>query len=89
MVSRDVEFGMFRNFKGCIAWTDAMKDGQQYVGLIEYQPKCAGAAVQMLWVVAPGCICESEAETVADNMLREIRDITIDGSVIYRDGIAL
>ena len=53
------------------------------------QPKCAGAAVQMLWVAAPGSICESEAETAADNMLREIRDITIDGSVIYRDGVAL
>ncbi|UQY35188.1 hypothetical protein K8U54_01405 [Pseudomonas fulva] len=80
---------MFRDFKGCIAWTDAMKDGQHYVGLIEYQPKCAGAAVQLLWVPALGSVCESEAETAADNMLRQIRDITIDGDVIYRDGVAL
>ncbi|KAB0548955.1 hypothetical protein F7R01_16140 [Pseudomonas argentinensis] len=80
---------MFRNFKQCIAWTDAMKDGQHYVGLIEYQPKYAGAAVQLLWVPALGSVCESEAETAADNLLRQIRDITIDGDVIYRDGVAL
>ncbi|MER0041552.1 hypothetical protein [Pseudomonas sp. MGal98] len=66
-----------------------MKDGQHYVGLIEYQPKYAGAAVQLLWVPAFGSVCESEAETAADNLLRQIRDITIDGDVIYRDGVAL
>ena len=31
----------------------------------------------------------SEAETAADDMLREISDITRDGQVIYSDGVAL
>ncbi|BCD88438.1 hypothetical protein PSm6_48450 [Pseudomonas solani] len=80
---------MFRDFKHCTAWTDAMREGQNYVGLIEYQPKREGAGVRVLWVLTPGCVCENEAETAADNMLREIRDITVEGSVIYSDGVAL
>lgn len=80
---------MFKNFQHHIAWTDAMNDGHRYVGLIEYQPKQAGADVQVLWVVGLDCVCESEAETAADNMLEQIRDITAEGQVIYRDEVAL
>lgn len=80
---------MFRDFQHHTAWTDAMCDGQRYVGLIEYQPKRPGSPVQVLWVIRPDCACASEAETAADDMLREISDITRDGQVIYSDGVAL
>ncbi|MGY4532014.1 hypothetical protein ACVW0Y_001130 [Pseudomonas sp. TE3786] len=80
---------MFRDFDTCIAWTDAMKEGHNYVGLIEYQPKRMGAEVRVLWVIVPGCVCENEAETAADNMLREIADITQLDRVTYSDGVML
>ncbi|MCY1296417.1 hypothetical protein D9M68_280550 [compost metagenome] len=80
---------MFRDFKHYTAWTDAVRDGPRYVGLIEYQPKRAGGRVRVLWVILSDCACESEAETAADDMLRAIRDITRDGRVIYRDDVAL
>ncbi|MBM7061910.1 hypothetical protein JQX08_14460 [Pseudomonas sp. UL073] len=80
---------MFKDFPHHVAWTDAMRDGPRYIGLIEYQPKRPGSRVNVLWVVLPDCACEAEAETAADDMLREIRDITRDGQVIYSDGVAL
>jgi hypothetical protein len=80
---------MFKDFKHYTAWTDAMKDGQAFVGLIEYQPKRPGARVRILWVVTPDCVCEDEAETAADNMLDQIRDITPEGTVIYQDDVSL
>ncbi|MHA6493112.1 hypothetical protein ACX0MV_07675 [Pseudomonas borbori] len=80
---------MFKDFKHYTAWTDAMENDQGYVGLIEYQPKCPGASVHVLWVIAPGCVCANDAETAADQMLREIRDITAMGRVIYSDGVML
>ena len=58
---------MFKDFDACTAWTDAMQERCQPVGLILYQPKRRGAAVRMLWVVTPGCSCLSDAETAADN----------------------
>lgn len=80
---------MFRDFAGSSAWTDAMFDGGAYVGLIEYQAKREGAAVQVLWVFAPGSRCEEEAEVAAQEMLARIREITADGRVHYDDGVAL
>ncbi|WP_446941425.1 hypothetical protein [Pseudomonas aeruginosa] len=35
---------MFKDFDACIAWTDAMQERRQPVGLILYQPKRRGAA---------------------------------------------
>ncbi len=70
---------MFKDFDACTAWTDAMQERCQPVGLILYQPKRRGAAVRMLWVVTPGCSCLSDAETAADNLLQRITDIAADG----------
>lgn len=81
--------GMFKDFPHYIAWTDSMKSDDGFVGLIEYQPKRRGAQVNVLWVVAPNCVCASEAETLADNMLQEISDITVEGNVVYSDGVNL
>ena len=72
---------MFKDFDACTAWTDAMQERCQPVGLILYQPKRRGAAVRMLWVVTPGCSCLSDAETAADNLLQRITDIAADGRV--------
>ncbi len=80
---------MFKEFKHYTAWTDAMKSERGYVGLIEYQPKCPGATVQVLWVISPSYLCATDAETAADRMLKEICDISLVGRVIYSDGIML
>jgi hypothetical protein len=80
---------MFKEFDHHIAWTDIMKSEHGFVGLIEYQPKRSGAEVNVLWVVGAKCICATEAEILADNMLQEISDIRPDGSVVYSDGVAL
>ncbi|MCY1408902.1 hypothetical protein D3C76_546500 [compost metagenome] len=77
---------MFKDFASCIAWTDAMHEGYQPVGLVLYQPKHVGAPVQILWVVNPGCSCLSDAETAADNLLQSITDISTEGCVRYADG---
>ncbi|RWY52123.1 hypothetical protein [Pseudomonas aeruginosa] len=77
---------MFKDFDACTAWTDAMQERCQPVGLILYQPKRRGAAVRMLWVVTPGYSCLSDAETAADNLLQRITDIAADGRVRYADG---
>ncbi|WP_423357806.1 hypothetical protein [Pseudomonas citronellolis] len=80
---------MFREFSGSSAWTDAMRSGGAYVGLIEYQPRREGAAVQVLWVFAPGSRNEAQAEDGARRMLARIRDISADGRVRFDDGISL
>jgi hypothetical protein len=80
---------MFKEFSHYTAWTDTMKAARGFVGLIEYQSKCAGSRVNVLWVIAPDCVCEDEAEAVADAMLQEIDDITLAGNVIYSDGVFL
>lgn len=80
---------MFKDFGNHIAWTDTMEDEQGFIGLIEYQPKQCGEHVRVLWVVSPGCVCANEAECLADNMLQEIADISVDDQIIYSDGVAL
>lgn len=80
---------MFKDFKHYTAWTDAMESEQGYIGLIEYQPKCPGATVHVLWVISPGCRCANAAERAAAYMLQEIHDINAIGRVIYSDGIML
>lgn len=80
---------MFKDFLHYIAWTDIMKSDQGFVGLIEYQSRRQGSPVNVLWVVAPDCVCEDEAEAVTDAMLQQISNITRNGTVIYSDGVAL
>ncbi len=80
---------MFKDFDACTAWTDAMQERCQPVGLILYQPKRRGAAVRMLWVVTPGCSCLSDAETAADNLLQRITDIAADGACVTRTAHAV
>lgn len=77
---------MFKDFAACTAWTDAMQEHRQPIGLILYQPKRRGAPVRVLWVVIPGCSCLSDAETAADNLLQRITDIAAAGRVHYADG---
>lgn len=80
---------MFKEFAHHIAWTDIMQSDRGFVGLIEYQPKKFGAQVNVLWVVGAKCICATEAEILADNMLQEISEIRPDGRIIYSDGVPL
>lgn len=80
---------MFREFEHCTAWTDSMYSGAGFVGLIEYQPKCYGSEVTVLWVIDPTCLCEREAENSAERMLQAILDIHPDRGVLYADGIPL
>lgn len=80
---------MFKDFSHYTAWTDIMKSDDGYVGLIEYQSRRQGSPVHVLWVIAPDCICEDEAEAVTDAMLQQISDITRNGKVIYSDGVML
>lgn len=80
---------MFKDFSHYIAWTDIMKSDGGFVGLIEYQSRRQGSPVNVLWVIAPDCVCEDEAEAVTDAMLQQISNITRAGKVIYSDGVAL
>jgi len=80
---------MFREFPQACAWTDAMFENGRYTGLIEYQVIREGAAVEVLWVYAPGCSNTTEAEAVAQRMLERVCDIDSDGRVHFDDGVAL
>ncbi len=80
---------MVKEFPHHIAWTDAMRDGGRFVGLIEYQRKLPCAMVHVLWVVSPMLKGEDEAEFAAVNMLEQICEITDSDNVIYSDGVAL
>ena len=80
---------MVKEFRHYIAWTDSMKYEQGYAGLIGYQPKSPNGIARILWVIAPNLTSESDAETSADQMLEQIKDINRFGKVIYSDGVAL
>lgn len=80
---------MVKEFSNHIAWTDAMKEGQGYIGLIEYQHKLPFSMVHALWVIDPRLTNEDDAELAAMNMLEQIYDITDTDRVIYNDGVAL
>ena len=80
---------MFKDFSHHIAWTDTMKSGDTFIGLIEYQSKTCGASVQVLQVISPDCICANEAEYAADKMLQQIHTISENDEIIYSDGIRL
>ncbi|MCP8466250.1 hypothetical protein NK553_20045 [Pseudomonas sp. ZM23] len=80
---------MFREFSQACAWTDAMCEQGQCIGLIEYQVAREGAAVEVLWVFAPGSRNAAEAEAAADRMLQRVREIGADGRVHFDDGVTL
>ena len=80
---------MVREFEHHIAWTDAMRYGCGYAGLIGYQRKFNGELTRVLWVIGPNIACESDAETSAEKMLDQIAEITCFGRVIYTDGVML
>lgn len=80
---------MFREFSKACAWTDAMCEDGQCVGLIEYQVVRERASVEVLWVFAPGCTSTAEAEAAAERMLQHIREIGADGRVYFDDGVSL
>lgn len=80
---------MVKEFADHIAWTDSMKDGHNYVGLIEYQRKIPASTVHVLWVINPQMKAEDQAERAAAKMLEQIREITDRNNIIYSDGVAL
>jgi hypothetical protein len=80
---------MFREFSQACAWTDAMCENGRYTGLIEYQVAREGAAVEVLWVYAPGSHNSAEAEAAAQCMLTRVRDIDGEGRVHFDDGVTL
>lgn len=89
-ISRDItETQMVKEFSHHIAWTDAMREGFSYVGLIGYQRKSPFAIVHVLWVINPSLTGEDEAEFAAISMLEQICEITESDNVVYRDGVAL
>ncbi|WP_039917341.1 hypothetical protein [Cellvibrio mixtus] len=80
---------MVKEFEHHIAWTDAMKYGPGYAGLIGYQRKFSGDLAHILWVLGPNLICEQDAENSAEKMLDQISEITCFGRVVYADGVML
>ena len=80
---------MVKEFRNYIAWTDAMREGQTYVGLIEYQHKLPCSMVHALWVIDPRLTNEDDAETAAMTMLEQIYDITDADRIMYSDGVML
>jgi len=80
---------MVKEFARHIAWTEVMKEGLGFVGLIEYQRRAPCSMVHVLWVVGPHLSDEDHAEMAATAMLENISEITEYDSVIYSDGVAL
>lgn len=80
---------MVREFPRHIAWTEVVKEGCKYVGLIEYQRRAPCSMVHVLWVIGPHVVDELDAEMAATFMLESIREITDYDDVIYSDGVAL
>jgi hypothetical protein len=80
---------MVREFARHIAWTEVMKQGYNFVGLVEYQRNAPCSMVHELCVVGPRYRDEMDAELAANMMLENIREITDSGDVIFSDGIAL
>ncbi len=80
---------MIKEFDYYIAWTDAMKYGDGFAGLIGYQHKLLTTSAQILWVVGPNLNSERDAEHSADEMLNQIIEINRFGRVVYADGVML
>jgi len=80
---------MVKEFPRHIAWTEVMKEGFNFVGLIEYQRRAPCSMVHVLWVLGPQFHDEADAELAATSMLENIREITDTDGVIYSDGVAL
>jgi hypothetical protein len=94
---------MVKEFDFHIAWIDVMKEGESFVGIIEYQPKSSFSHtrscpqqfypqpfwVQVLWVFSGKRMCEEEAKYAAMDMLDQIDEITFSGKVLYKDGVML
>lgn len=80
---------MVKEFPHYVAWTDAMTYEHGFAGFIGYQSKTPYGIAHILWVIAPNFRSEAEAESSADNMLEQIRDINSFGDVIYTDGVML
>lgn len=80
---------MFKEFKHHVAWTDAMKSGNGYAGLIGYQRKYGDGSTCILWVYSPHFSGEYDAELSAEKMLRKIVDINYFEQIIYDDGVML
>ena len=80
---------MVKEFPRHIAWTEVVKEGYKFVGLIEYQRRAPCSMVHMLWVLGPHLNDENDAELAAELMLQNIREITEYDDVIYSDGVVL
>jgi hypothetical protein len=80
---------MVKEFPCHIAWTEVIKEGYKFVGLIEYQRRAPCSMVHELYVVGPHVNDETDAELAAAAMLENIREITDYGDVIFSDGVML
>jgi hypothetical protein len=80
---------MVKEFPRHIAWTEVIKMGCNFVGLIEYQRRAPCSMVHELWVVGPHLSDEDDAEMAATEMLKNIREITDYDDIIYSDGVVL
>ncbi len=80
---------MVKEFPRHIAWTEVVKEGYKFVGLIEYQRRAPCSMVHILWVLGPHLNDENDAELAAELMLQNIREITEYDDVIYSDGVVL
>lgn len=80
---------MIKMFEFYIAWTDAIKFGDVYTGLIGYQSKNCALSANLLWVIGPSIESERAAELAAENMLRQIREINRHERIIFMDGVTL
>ncbi|MEN0037944.1 MAG: hypothetical protein AAGC78_12800 [Cellvibrio sp.] len=66
---------MIKEFSHHVAWTDAMKYKNRYTGLIGYQRKIGDGLARILWVYGPEFTEISAAESSAEKMLEQIKDI--------------
>jgi hypothetical protein len=80
---------MVKEFPRHIAWTEVMKKGYSFVGVIEYQRNAPCSMVHELCVLGPPCHDEIDAELAANSMLQNIREITDGGDVIFSDSVML
>ena len=80
---------MVKEFPRHIAWTEVIKEGCKFVGLIEYQKRAPCSMVHVLCVLGPHLNDETDAELAAESMLQNIREITEYDDVIYNDGVML
>lgn len=78
---------MVKEFACHIAWTEVIREGCKFVGLVEYQRRVPWAMVHELCVVGPYLNDENDAEIAATSLLENIKEITECDDIIYNDRV--